>query len=169
MKINYDVTIPETETAFMLFWRKYALRRNVLLSIVYGIAIGIFIDLIAKGSTMIGGIGMGLAVGMLFSMWLKPFRAKKKLVEALETMNEEKYTAIFSESEIEIETVVNSENEEAVDKSTYPIATEELYSNETETLFLLYVNRSLVYVFPKRCLSEQEINDLRTYFIEKKI
>jgi hypothetical protein len=177
MRINYDITIPETEKAFMMFWKKYGLRRSVLLSAVYVIAIVLFVDMIINnGSIAFGGIGFGLAAGMLISIWLRPFRSRKKLVEALETMYEEKYSAVFGETEIEVETIIqnsgeseNGENETKIEKSTYAISAEELYSAETDEMFLLYVNRSLIHLFPKRCLSEQEIQDLRAYFAEKRI
>ena len=169
MKINYDNTIPEFEKAFMLFWRKYALRRTILLSIVYCIAIFLFLNMIFGGVHLIGGIGGGLAAGMLLSLWLKPLRAKKKLVQALELSYEEKYSATFGEDTIEVETIVCEEQEEKVAKSQYPIDTEYLYSKETPEMFLLYVNRALIHVFPKRCLSEQEIDGLRNYFKEQKI
>jgi hypothetical protein len=171
LKIDYDVTIPEMETGFMLHWRKYALRRTILLSVVYAIGIALFVKMALRGGNgpLIGGIGSGLAAGMLISLWLKPRRARKKLVAALELMYEEKYTAIFGENTIEIETVVQSEEDEAVEKTEYTIATEELFGKETPELFLMFVNRALIHVFPKRCMTDETVENLREYFNKKGI
>ncbi|MCL2754679.1 MAG: YcxB family protein [Oscillospiraceae bacterium] len=171
MKISYDNTIEEFKTAFMLFWRRYALRRTILLSLVFCIAIFLFVNMIFRGSygLPIGGVGSGLAAGMLLSLWLKPFRARKKLVYALEMSYEEKYTATFGEDTIEVETVVCGDDGEEIAKSEYCIATEYLYSKETRELFLLYVNRALIHVFPKRCMNEQEIEGLQGYFKKMRI
>jgi len=176
MKINYDVTIPECETGFMQLWKKYSLKRTILFSVVFLIGAALFINMILKnlsseGGLMfgIGGIGTGLSLGLLASLWLKPRRVWKKIAATLEMTYEERYTATFTENEIEIETLIQSEEDESVDKSRFVLAEEELYSKETNELFLLFVNRWLTYVFPKRCMSEQEANQLRDYFTLKRI
>jgi len=213
LKINYDVTIDETKTAFMAFWRKYQLKRTVLFSIVFAIGITLSVNLILNNAGIIGWVLLGLAAGLLANLWLKPRRSCKKLTQVLELMDEEKYSATFNANEIEIETLIkktqpldneiadentespkntespentenpenaenpeNTENTKNIDEadeirqnSVYSLATEELYSKEIRNLFLLYVNRSLIYVFPKRCLSEQQIEGVRNYFAEKNI
>ena len=169
MRIEYDVTIEETETAFMMFWRKYNLRNTLLLTLIYSIAITLFVNMVLSGGILFGGLGAGLSAGMLMSCWYNPYRTRKKIVQALESADAENYSASFGERDIVVETVIAAEEFPAVEKSTYPLATEELYSKETNELFLLYVNRALIHVFPKRCLSEQEAEELRNYFIKKNI
>jgi hypothetical protein len=166
MKINYDVTIPETETAFMMFWRKYVMKRTMMFSLVFLIAAGLSVNMVLNGMRMAGGIITGLSLGFMVNLWLKPYRLKKKIAMACEMTKDEKYSAMFGEKEIEIETITANEE---VDKSIYTIGAEELFSKETDGLFLLYVNKALVHVFPKRCLSEQEIEELRNYFTSKGI
>ncbi|MCL2632941.1 MAG: hypothetical protein FWD34_00320 [Oscillospiraceae bacterium] len=170
LKINYDVTLPETEEAFKAFWRKYSLKRTLLFSVVFLIGVGLFANMIYTNlNSMFGWIGAGLSLGMLSSIWLRPVRARKKLISTLEVMNEEKYTAIFDTSTIEIETIVADNEEEKIEKTTIDTTTEELYAMEKGELFLLFVNRSLIYVFPKRCMTEEEITALCDYFTGKKI
>jgi hypothetical protein len=171
LRIDYDVTIPEMEAGFMAHWRKYSLKRTILLSVAFAIGIFMFARMIGNGGSapLIGGIGAGLSAGVLISLWLKPRRACKKLVMALEMMYEEKYSATFGDSSIEIETIVQSEEESAVEKSEYAHATEHLYSKETPELFLLFVNRALIHVFPKRCMTDETVSELRNYFNEKRI
>ena len=40
---------------------------------------------------------------------------------------------------------------------------------ENEQMFLLFVNRQNIYIFSKKCLSEEEQNKLREIFTEKSI
>ena len=188
IKIEYDNTIEEIETAFMLFWSRYSLTRTFLFSVVFAISAGLFVNMAVNsggsGITMpIGGIGTGLSLALLANLWLKPRRAKKKLSQALSLMGEERYSAEFGERQIEIQTIAvvepsepDSEQEDSGESaeperstSTYNIATEELYSRETPLMFVLFVNRGLIYLFPKRCLSEQQIAQLREYFVAKNI
>ena len=172
LEINYNVTIPESETAFMLFWKKYCLRRTVMFSVVFAISVTLFVNMMLGGETMfmVGGIGAGLSAGFMASLWLKPFRIRKRLVAALEMMGEEKYTVSLNDDTIEIETISESEDEtEKTEKSVYRISEEELFSKETQEMFILCVNKALFYVFPKRCMSQPQIEDLRTYFNKKRI
>jgi hypothetical protein len=165
MKINYDVTIPETQTAFKAFWRKYSLRRTVMFSLVFAIGIYIAVTMIAEQRGIIGFVLLGLSAGFLANLWLKPRRAVNKLSAALELMEEERYEAVFGAEQIEISTMVGEE----IVPSVFSLAAEELYSSELPDMFLLFVNRSLIYAFPKRCLSPEEADSLRAYFAERKI
>jgi hypothetical protein len=165
MKINYDVTIPEIEIAFMQFWRKYQIKQTLMFSVVFLIAMTLSLNMIITGNRMVGGILLGLSAGLLANLWLKPRRACKKIVTLVGETLDEKHSANFSESSIEIETVIEDE----VTTAVYQIAEEELYCNESESLFVIFVNRSHFQVIPKRCLSEEETEKLRSYFEEKKI
>ena len=46
---------------------------------------------------------------------------------------------------------------------------QELFSVEDNELLCLFVNRALIYIFPKRCLSEQQTTELKQYFEDKGI
>ncbi|MCL1903000.1 MAG: YcxB family protein [Oscillospiraceae bacterium] len=188
MKIDYDVSVSETEVAFILFWKKYRMKSAILYSIVFAIATFLSINMMINGDmVMVGGISAGLAMGLLVNLWLKPQRIKKRLAMALETMGDEKYSAAFNNDAIEIQTITEtpdieknesgSDNEnnaeveqgQKPDKSVYCISQEELCSKETAEMFILYINKLLFHVFPKRCMTEKDIEELRTYFKEKKI
>lgn len=203
-EITYDNTIPEIETAFRLFQKKYALRRLAIFTVVYLIVIALGVNFIVTDYTKpYGYILCALGLGVLVSTWTKPAGVRKRVVATLSEFSEEKYTAVFSDDRIEIcteiidsgretETVAitgagiipvedNSEaakelaespekiNEPQVDKSVYKLAETELCSEETDDCYLLYVNRSLIYVFPKRCLSQAERERLASYFDDKSI
>lgn len=202
-EIRYDNTIPEIETAFKLFQRKYALRRLIIFTIVYLIVIALGVNFIVTDYTKpYGYILCALALGVLVSTWTKPINARKRVIATLSELNEEKYVAFFSDDRIEIQTEIIpddvetetvaitrediipvSDNSEAarelaenpektapqIEKSVYKIAENELCSEETSDCYLLYVNRSLIYVFPKRCLSDDEKKQLSDYFNDKSI
>jgi len=165
--INYDNTIAETEAALKAFWKKYSLRRTVIFTVVYAIFTFVFVDMIVVDRTsLFGWIGTGLCLGFLISQWLRPSRARKKLLAALELTAEERYSAAFYGDRIEIETIIvhdNSEQEQKPEKTAIALASEELYTLELQELFLLFVNRSLIYVFPKRCLESGQESELREY------
>jgi hypothetical protein len=49
------------------------------------------------------------------------------------------------------------------------LGAETLYSVEDSELFCLFVNRALIYIFPKRCMNEEQISELQNYFKDKAI
>ena len=135
-EIKYDNTLDEISKGYSSFWKKYALRRTVIFTVVYAIALGIGIDFVIHDYTsMPGYILIVIGLGMIFSTWTKPCYAKKI----------------------------------KHDKTKIDLRTERLDSVETEDLFLLFVNRSLIYIFPKRCLSEEQKKKLKNYFDDKNI
>lgn len=194
-EIKYDNTLDEISKGYTLFWKKYALKRTIVFTVVYAIALGVGIDFVVRDHTnMPGYILIVIGLGMIFSTWTKPYYAKKKLLKTLESFGEERYSAVFSEQKIVIDTeILPDEQLETVavtsqgvmtvgegveipedkvikhDKTKIDLRTERLDSAETDEMFLLYVNRSLIYIFPKRCLSEEQREKIKNYFDDKNI
>jgi len=165
MRIEYDNTMQETQTAFMALWKKYSIKSTLALSSAFVIFIAVAVFSIVTNDSILWWVMLGLFCGLLANIWLKPRRACKKLIQALETMDEEKYAVIFGEDSIEVETITATDTV----NSKYLHTQEELYSKETQDLFLLFVNRSLIHVFPKRCMDESQAEKIRSYFEEKRI
>ena len=194
-EIKYDNSNAEIETAYKLFQKKYMLRRNVLFSVVYAIAAGLGINFVVLNSAnLLGYILVVLGLGMLFSTWARHVYARKKLMKTLESFGGETYTATFADSHITVDTeILPDEEMETVaitrdgvmtvgedveippeqeikhDKTKIELALNTLDSMETEEMFLLFLNRSLIYIFPKRCLSEEQTEKVRNYFDDKNI
>ncbi|MCM1055175.1 MAG: hypothetical protein NC394_06605 [Bacteroides sp.] len=195
IKISYDNTLSEIELGYKLFQRKYMLKRNIIFSIVYAIAAGVGVDFIINDYTNFPGyILFVLGLGMIFSTWARPYYARKKLIKTLQSFGDEKYTASFEETRIVIDTeILPEEKTETVavtssgvmtmdqdieipeeqeikhEKTKLDLRSNTLDSMETSELFLLFVNRSLIYIFPKRCLSGEETAAIQNYFEDKNI
>lgn len=194
-EIKYDNSNAEIETAYKLFQKKYMLKRNIIFTVVYAIAAGLGVNfVIGNSANMAGYILMVLGLGMLFSTWARPYYARKKLMKTLESFSGETYTATFAQTHITVDTeILPDEETETVavtrdgvmtvgedveippeqeikhDKTKIELAANTLDSMEIEEMFLLFLNRSLIYIFPKRCLSEEQIGKVRDYFEDKNI
>ena len=195
IEIKYDNTLTEIETGYKLFQHKYMLKRNIIFSLVYAIAAGIGITFIVHDYTDFPGyILLVIGLGMIFSTWARPYYARKKLINTLKSFSDEKYTAVFCDTKIVIDTeILPDEETETVavtssgvmtmdqdmeipeeqeikhEKTKIELRSNTLDSMETPELFLLFLNRSLIYIFPKRCLTEEEIGKLKNYFEDKNI
>jgi hypothetical protein len=170
------------------------MRRSVLFSVVYGIAFALAADMFIKNpSGFMGPIIMAISLGLIASLWIKPFIVRNKLASTITGLYEEKYIAKFYDNKIVIETKVfkpgagtitedinqaadetdergkPSEETETIIPTEINIATEQLVSMEDDEMFLLFVNRSLIYIFPKRCLNGEQIEELSKYFRDKAI
>lgn len=199
-EIKYDNTLPEIETGYRLFQRKYMMKRNIIFTAVYTIAAAVGVDFLVHSfldgnyANMAGYILLVIGLGMIFSTWARPYYARKKLMKTLESFGDEKYTAKFEDTRIVIDTeILPDEETETVavttkgvmtmdqnmeipeeqkikhDKTKIELRSNTLDSMETEELFLLFLNRSLIYIFPKRCLTDEEKNKVKNYFDDKNI
>lgn len=194
-EIKYNNTLTEIETGYKLFQLKYMLKRNIMFSLVYAIAAGIGIIFIIREYTNFPGyILFVIGLGMIFSTWARPYYARKRLIKTLESFSDEKYSAVFEDTRIVIDTEILPEDQtETVaitssgvmtmdqdmeipeeqeikhEKTKIELRSNTLDSMETPEMFLLFVNRSLIYIFPKRCLTEEEIGKLKNYFEDKNI
>lgn len=144
-----------------------------------------------------GYLLIGLGIGLIFMQWYRPVMIRKKLLNTLSSMTQETYeTEIFSDR-IQITTrVLAEENKEAETESAEENAEEEISTEESteaeetevqeeavvstfffgsdlldamenEKMFLLFVNRSLIYIYPKRCLTDEEQDTMREIFTDK--
>ncbi|MDR2559829.1 MAG: YcxB family protein [Oscillospiraceae bacterium] len=196
-QINYTNTIPEIKRAYVLFRRKYALPRMLAMTVLLLATIIFGFDFIIKNpSGYVGYILTILCSGMLISLWSRPFLAVRRLISTIEALGkDEKYIARFFDDRIEIDTEIvpletetiaisgqgidTIENPEVLEEveedliqaetSVYRLGSEQLYSAEDSEIFCLFVNKALIHIFPKRCMSEEQTEAVRTYLKDKGI
>lgn len=196
LQIKYNMTLDEISEGFKLFQKKYQFKRTVIFTIVYAIALVLGIDFLIRDYTnFYGYVLTGISVGLIFFNWYRPVMIRKKMINTISSLAEETYiTDIFSDR-IQITTEIlskeneNSESNEAAenediadnkDSEENEEKTENVVTNlyfgsdlldamENERMFLLFVNKSLIYIYPKRCLSAEEQDKLREIFTEKAI
>lgn len=207
LKICYDMELSEIEEGFRLFQKKYQLKRSILFTIVYGIAVILGVDMVVRNpQNFYGYLLIGLGIGLIFMQWYRPVAIRKKLINTLSSMTKETYETEIFQNRIQITTKLEEtavENEEA-EKSDEEAQTEEKVENsegleneeteeneteeqseevvsnfyfgsdmmeamENDKMFLLFVNKSLIYIYPKRCLTDEEQLTLREIFTDKAI
>jgi hypothetical protein len=166
LRIQYDNTLEEILAAMKLFHRRFGRTRRILMYIAYTIAIVLGVNMIVVNYTgWYGYVLAGMGVFFLSQQIYHPIMVRKRYGAALADMSEERLSATFRDEYIEINTLVI--NAEQTDKTYINLASEELSVQETDWCFLLYVNRRLMHLFPKRCLSDLQADRLREYFAGK--
>ena len=195
LQIEYSMNLDEISDGFKLFQRKYQLRRTILFTIVYVIALILGIDFLIRDiNNFYGYVLVGLSAGLIFYAWYKPVLIRRKMLSTISSLAEETYISEFYKDKIKITTRIMpedeanpEENSEAVEKSdaeqnygeesqkeedvvtTLYFGSDYLDALENENMFLLFVNKRLIYIYPKRCLSDEEQDKLREILKEKAI
>lgn len=195
LQIEYSMNLDEISDGFKLFQRKYQLRRTILFTIVYVIALILGIDFLIRDiNNFYGYVLVGLSAGLIFYAWYKPVLIRRKMISTISSLAEETYISEFYKDKIKITTRIMpedeanpEENSEAVEKSdaeqnygeesqkeedvvtTLYFGSDYLDALENENMFLLFVNKRLIYIYPKRCLSDEEQDKLREILKEKAI
>ena len=195
LQIEYSMNLDEISDGFKLFQRKYQLRRTILFTIVYVIALILGIDFLIRDiNNFYGYVLVGLSAGLIFYAWYKPVLIRRKMISTISSLAEETYISEFYKDKIKITTRIlpedeanPEENSEAVEKSdaeqnfgeesqkeedvvtTLYFGSDYLDALENENMFLLFVNKRLIYIYPKRCLSDEEQDKLREILKEKAI
>lgn len=70
-------------------------------------------------------------------------------------------------SEAEKELMENPPKEEEIQKSVYNLSETEVSFMEKNSIFMVFLNRAFIQTIPLRCLSEEEQQQVRSYFEEK--
>ena len=195
LQIEYSMNLDEISDGFKLFQRKYQLKRTILFTIVYVIALILGIDFLIRDiNNFYGYVLVGLSLGLIFYAWYKPVLIRRKMISTISSLAEETYISEFYKDKIKITTRIMpedeanpDENSEAVEKSdaeqnygeesqkeedvvtTLYFGSDYLDALENENMFLLFVNKRLIYIYPKRCLSDEEQDKLREILKEKAI
>ena len=195
LKISYDMELSEISDGFKLFYKKYQLKRTIIFTIVYAIAVILGVDMVIRNpQNFYGYLLIGIGIGLIFMQWYRPVMIRKKLLNTLSSMTKEAYETEIFENRIQITTKVfewcekedgsdTAENEEQLETeessheelkeetvvSTFYFGSDLLDAMENEQMFLLFVNKSLIYIYPKRCLSTKEQDALREILTDKAI
>ena len=70
-------------------------------------------------------------------------------------------------SEAEKELMENPVKEEEIQKSVYNLSETEIFFEEKNGIFMVFLNRAFIQTIPMRCLSDEEQQQVRSYFSEK--
>lgn len=188
LKIKYNMTLDEISDGFKLFWKKYQLKKAIIYTVVYSIALVLGVDFVVKNhENFYGYLLIGIALGLIVFNWYKPVMIRKKMLNTISALAEEQYITEIYPDKVQITTEIlpdenseenneNSDGEENSDEekqenvvTTYYFGSDFLDAMENDKMFLLFVNRSLIYIYPKRCLSDSEQDTLREILTSKSI
>ncbi len=164
---EFDISIKEEEQAFILFQKKYVYKRNVIKSIGFGLlAVAFIVSIFRDPKQAINYFLLAVCAAAIVLIWYNNRHIRKTLMEALKILEDDRYRFSLYDDRFVIETIVSEEEQKAEDFE--PIEPQEmklddpmLDAAEQDDKFVLIVRKATIYVLPKRCMSQQDIENVR--------
>ena len=167
---EFNVTIPEEDDAFRVFQKRYVFKRNVIKSVGFGImGIGFLVSSFFFPDQVMNYILFGVCFGAVAMIWYNNVKIRKQLMEALKMLEDDRYIMTLYDDRFRIETIIPEEERSAEDFEEIPPQEFELDDPMLDTVekddkFVVIVKRATIYVFPKRCMNDEQIELVRDKF-----
>ena len=181
---QYKIPFEMFREAFKAFQRRFVYPRTYVIMALLLVVCGIYAWFIVNGGenanrTLYVMIILFCLI-MIFFQWFTPRKARRNLMEAVREIEQDEYRLRIYPEYLEIGTILAPENEEAA-------AADELFDDQPEEdfsgtrihynkgmhvdeyndFFLIYQQRSMIYVVPKSAFSEEELEILRVHFSKR--
>ena len=181
-EFSYDNTLDETDGAMKSFQKRFGRKRGRISIIAYSLLLAaIIVGVIFSGGAVPLYFAMAFCAFGLFYTATDKKRTRNRVIKALDGMPPEEYKCAVYPDKIEIETIIKPKvNEVELEiepdkdkesltplKTVFKFGEDLLNFSENEESLLLIFNRRQIYCFPKRCLTTDQEDVLRDFFIEK--
>ncbi len=169
LSFEYTITNEEEGEAFTVFQKKFVYKKNWIKSILFGIAAVLFIISAARNpSQALNYILCALCLAMIFIIWYNTKKIKSSLLDALKLVENDRYIFTLYKYKFKIETIIPEEEKENseeeipdVEPKIYDFSDLSLKAYEDTDKFLLILKKQTIYVLPKRCMTQEQIDILR--------
>lgn len=196
-EFDYDNTNSEVDGAMKTFQYNFSSKRWILSIVAYSLLMIAAVVMIIVDPTMyFVYAALLICIGGLYLSVTAKKRMRKKVIQALDSMDPETYHCRIYPKKIEIETLIrprentkkddpesseksaddseeaaeNSESSEGSEikpiMSVFTFKEDMLDFAENRDSLLLVVGRRQFYCFPKRCLTEEQQNTIRDFLSE---
>ena len=173
--VEYDVKNTEEKEAFMAFQKKFVYKQNIIKTIVFALVGIIFlIRIIYKPDNAVFWLGLVICLAAIFIFWYNPIKIRKTLMESLKPLEDDRYIFKLYDYKFSIETILPEDERFDEDGKEIVIKPRVVQFSdiglkilEKRDMFLLFLKKESIYVLPKRCIEDYQINTIRKTFEEK--
>ena len=166
----FDVSIPEEDDGFRTFQKRYVFKKNVIKSVGFGLlAVGFLVSGIIYPDQVMNFILMAVCLAAIFMIWYNNRHIRQSLMEALKMLEDDTYEFTLYDDSFMIETIIaEDEREEAgeIPPQEFQLDDPLLDTVEKDDKFIIIVRKATIYVLPKRCMKDHEIETVREKLIK---
>lgn len=183
-EFDYDNSNSEVDGAMKTFQYKFSSKRWILSIAAYSLLLIAAVVMVILNPTMyFVYAAILICIGGLILSSTAKLRMRKKVIQALDSMDPETYHCRLYDDKVEIETVIRPkevpkaedlEADEPEEKpenqpimSIFSFKEDMLDFAENRDSLLLVVARRQFYCFPKRCMTEEQQNIVREHLMNK--
>lgn len=170
ISFEYDVKNEEEDRAFLTFQKKYVYKRNIGVTVAFGIVALLFgYNIIKNPNGYLNWVLGFLCISVIFIQWYNTFRIRKYLVKALKVLEDDRYKFSLYDDCFKIETLISEEEKNSDDYK--PIKPSIVRFDETPVsvienheMFIVIQSKESLYVLAKRILDKNQTDILRDNF-----
>ncbi|MDF2566655.1 MAG: hypothetical protein K0R90_111 [Oscillospiraceae bacterium] len=155
--VFYNLDEKEIIPALYLFQKRTIFKRNIIYSIILGIMFVFYLTaVITDPKYTIGIFLLGVSGVVMGFIWYLPYRHRRSTAAAIAAVKEEFKISFYEDCMIVGE-----------DDSRYKVsyAGEKVNGIEQNDKFILTVGKERLFVVPKRCINEQQTEEIRNLLI----
>lgn len=173
--IEYNVRNNEENDAFYAFQKRFVFKQNVIKTVVFALVALIFVvRIVFEPTSALFWAGLAVCLAAIAIFWYNPVRIRKTLVQSLKPLENDRYIFKLYDEKFTIETILPEEDAKDENGEDVVIPPREvLFSDiglkvlEKKSMFVLFLKKESIYVLPKRCMEEYQVNIIRNTFKEK--
>lgn len=156
VEIRYNLREEEAKKGLLLLQKEQIYKRNIIYSVLLAIIFVLYlISVIRDPSYSLGMVMLALSAGVIALIWMMAWRYRTSQAKAVSSVKED-----FNMTVYDTGILVHQENGDFRALFSEP----KFRVKELEEMFLLDLNRQRIYILPKRCMEEQQVETLRQYF-----
>ncbi|MBP0973915.1 MAG: YcxB family protein [Oscillospiraceae bacterium] len=178
---QYKIPFEMFRSAFIVFQKRFVYPRTYLIMAVLAIVAVVYTICVVYGGENVNRTLYFMIILfcliMIFFQWFTPLKARRTLMEGVKEIEEDAYKLRIFPEYLEIGTILPPEGEDTADADAlFDDAPEEnisgtrihynkgMHVDEYKEFFLIYQQRSMIYVVPKSAFSEEELEVMRVHF-----
>ena len=171
-QFNYSVENQQEEIAFKEFQKKYVFKGNLIKTGLFSILAILFLQQVITEPSYTLGYGLiGICLAVIVFVWYNPYTIRKKLLASLKELEEDVYEFslyddYFSVKTVEVKSKQDVDDEENPEEeiimeykpSIFNFSETTMDVIEKSDMFIVFIKKQTIYVFPKKYISEQDIS-----------
>lgn len=174
LSFEYDIKNDEEGQAFLLFQKKYVYKKNWIKTIAFAVIAILFIISIGRNPEQpMNYILAAICIAAVFIIWSNTKKIRSSLLDALKLIEDDRYIFTLYDDSFSIETIL-AENVDENGEEIPPVEPRIVNFNdiliniiETEDMFVMILKKDTIYVLPKRCMTQEQVNILQNTFLDK--
>lgn len=184
VEFDYDNTNAEVDGAMKTFQNNFSSKKGILSIAAYSLLLAaVIVMLIINPAMYVLYAALLVCLGGLFLAVTAKKRMRKKVIQALDSMDPETYHCRLFNEKIEIETIIKHKTDDHAENqqeepnyqpdedkpimTVYDFNAGYLDFAENHDSYLLVVARKQFHCFPKRCLTEEQREIFKNTLIDK--